>query len=242
MIKKGIILAAGSGTRLNLLTKAVNKCLLPMYDKPMLLWAMQNLIECGIKDICVVVDLENIENYGKLLKNGSEYGVNISYVIQKEKNGVAGALKETISWANGSSVAVILGDGFFEENFLKDINSFKNGNMLFLKTVKDPYNYGCALVENDKIINIVEKPTLIQEENIYAITGMYFYDENVWNYLEKIEKSRRNEYEITDLNKIYIEQEKTKFKILQTFWSDLGTSVEDYCNLQDKIRLLKKGK
>ncbi|MHA1679834.1 MAG: sugar phosphate nucleotidyltransferase [Promethearchaeota archaeon] len=227
---KGVILAGGTGSRLNPITKVTNKHLLPVYNEPMIFKPLKTLRNSGIKDIVIVLGGESVGDFVKLLGSGKDFNVNLSYVYQDRAGGIAEALSLTRDFVKDSKVAVILGDNIFEDSFSEEVKSFENeekyGCYLFLKEVPDPCRFGVAeLGDNNRILNIIEKPE--QPKSNYAVTGLYFYDEMVFNYIDKVMASigysKRGELEITDVNNIYVKQKIAKAVILDNFWSDAGT-------------------
>ena len=225
---KGIILAGGSGTRLYPITQATSKQLLPVYDKPMIYYPLTTLMFAGIKNVLIISTPSDIDSYKNLLGDGSNFGISISYEIQKNPNGIAEAFIIGESFINGDNVALILGDNiFFGDNLslsLKELVNFKNGAQLFAYHVPNPKRFGVIEFDGDKnVISIEEKPN--NPKSNYAITGLYFYDSNVCEYSKKLSPSKRNELEITDLNKIYLEKSELKVNLLGRgyAWLDSGT-------------------
>jgi glucose-1-phosphate thymidylyltransferase len=220
---KGIILAGGTGSRLYPLTKVTNKHLLPIYDKPMIYYPMQTLIDAGIKDIMIVSGKGHVGHFLELLGSGSEFGVNFSYEIQKEAGGIAQALSLTEKFANGDDVTVILGDNIFQDNVEVHVRSFKAGARIFIKTVNDAHRFGVAEVDEQdkKVIGIEEKPA--NPKSNYAVTGLYIYDNNVFDIVKTLKPSKRGELEITDVNNEYIRKGELSYSVLDGYWSDAGT-------------------
>ena len=221
---KGIILAGGVGSRLLPLTKVTNKHLLPIYDKPMIYYPLMTLINGGITDILIVSGEQHAGHFLNLLGSGKEFGIKLSYEVQKGSGGIADALRLAEDFANRDSVAVILGDNIFEDNISKSVKSFinqKKGAMIFLKKVKDPKRFGVAEIKNKDIISIEEKPK--KPKSDLAVTGLYFYDNTVFSIINKLKPSARGEYEITDVNNIYLKNNKLKYDILSGYWTDAGT-------------------
>ena len=205
MIKKGIILAGGSGTRLSPLTKSVNKQLLPINDKPMIFYPLSIMMLSNIKKILMIVNPGQIDNFKNLLGDGSKYGIEISYKIQDKPRGLPDAFNLGKNFINKDNVALILGDNFFYgQSLTKKLEksyTHKNGATIFLKEVSRPENYGVAKIKKNKIEKIIEKPKKFISNK--AITGLYFFDKNVSEYTRKLKKSKRGELEITDLIKEY---------------------------------------
>ncbi len=224
---KGIILAGGQGSRLYPLTKTISKHLLPVYDKPLIYYPLSTLMLARIRDILIISDKENLSNYKKLLKDGNEFGINISYEIQKRPNGIADAFIVGEKFINNSKCALILGDNIFYGNELKKIlgkaKKSKKGSFILLYQVGNPENFGVANIKNNKIISIVEKPK--NPKSKYAITGLYFYDKDICKIAKKIKPSKRGELEITSINQHYLKRKRLKFDILGrgNAWLDTGT-------------------
>ena len=231
MIKKGIILSGGRGTRMSPLTKAVNKQLLPIYDKPLIYYPLSVLMLAKIRDVLIVVNKGQLDQYKKILPNGKNLGIKISYVEQDKPRGLPDAFILGENFIGKSSVSLILGDNFFYGQYLteklKSSVKIKNGAKVFLHRVRKPEKYGVAKIKNNKIISIKEKPKKFFSD--YAITGLYFFDNKVVNYSKKLKPSKRGELEITDLLKKY----KAKGKLSADFigrggaWLDTG-SISDY--------------
>ena len=226
-MRKGIVLAGGSGTRLFPATKVTCKQLLPIYNKPMIYYPISSLMLAGIKDILIISSPEAIGLIKKLLGNGRDIGVKFSYKVQKKPNGIAQAILLAEKFLNGSSCALILGDNIFYgnnlEKVLKKLNNQKNGASVITYTVNDPERYGVAEIKNGKVINITEKPK--NPRSNLAVTGIYFYDKNAVNYTKKIKPSARGELEITDLNNIYVKKGNMFSKHFGRgiAWLDTGT-------------------
>ena len=208
MIKKGIILAGGMGTRMSPLTKAVNKQLLPLYDKPLIFYPLSALMLAGIRDILIISSPSDIKNYEKLLSDGSQFGISLSYRVQNEPKGIAEAFLIGESFIENDSVSLILGDNvFYGQGFseiLKKVSEKGQGATIFGYQVKDPKRFGVVeFDESLKVLSIEEKPE--KPKSRYAVTGIYFYDNQVIDYAKQIKPSKRGELEITDLNMIYLE-------------------------------------
>ena len=231
MIKKGIILAGGKGTRMSPLTKAVNKQLLPIYDKPLIFYPLSILMLSKIKNILIIVNKGELIPYQKLLGNGKNLGIKINYKEQEKPNGLPEAFILGEKFIKKDNVALILGDNFFygqslSKTLLKCV-SLKNGSKVILHKVIDPEKFGVAKVKNGKIISIKEKPKKFTSD--LAITGLYFFDRNVVKFAKKLRPSKRNELEITDLLNIYRKKGKLNAEYIGRggAWLDTG-SIEDF--------------
>ena len=223
---KGIILAGGNGTRLHPLTISYSKQLIPVFDKPLIYYPLSTLISLNIKDILVIVKADQLKNFKSLLKNGNQFGVNISYAIQNNANGIAEALIIGKKFIKNESVALILGDNiFYGQDLFKDISFYKNkGSIIFLYQVKNPSQYGVARFKNNQLFSIDEKPR--KPKSNLAVTGLYIFDQSALTYVKKLKPSKRGELEITDLNNIYIKSKKMNSIILKnsSIWFDAGTT------------------
>ena len=243
MIKKGIILAGGSGTRLSPLTKSVNKQLLPIHDKPMIFYPLSVLMLANIRDILMIVNPGQIENFRALLGDGSKFGIKINYKIQNKPRGLPEAFILGRSFINKENVALILGDNFFYGQSLtkklEKSSNHKSGATIFLKEVASPKSYGVAKIIKNKIEKIVEKPKKFVSKN--AITGLYFFDKNVADYASKLKPSKRGELEITDLIKKYIKIKKLNFELIGrgAIWSDAG-KIDDLSNVSNYVKSVEK--
>ena len=221
---KGVVLAWGLGTRLSPLTKITNKHLLPVYDKPMILYALDTLKRSGISEIMVVCGREHAGHFMNFLGSGKEYGVKLSYALQDKNNGgISDALLYAEDFSDRNSIAVILGDNIFEDNFSKDVALFECGARVFFKKVSDPERFGVAVFDKGgkKLISIEEKPKKPKSE--YAQTGFYLYDFNIFSYIRKLKPSARGELEITDANNMYLKRGELNFSIIKGKWYDTGT-------------------
>jgi glucose-1-phosphate thymidylyltransferase len=218
---KGVILAGGTGSRLYPLTKVTNKHLLPVYDKPMIYYPMETLINAGIKDIMIVSGRGHAGHFLELLGSGVEHGVHFTYEIQEKAGGIAQALSLAEDFVDGDSVTVILGDNIFQDNVKEDVSNFNGGAKIFLKEVPDAHRFGVAELKGKKVIGIEEKPK--EPKSNFAVTGLYIYDSEVFDAIKTLKPSGRGELEITDVNNYYVNKGVMEYKALEGFWSDAGT-------------------
>jgi glucose-1-phosphate thymidylyltransferase len=222
---KGVILAGGLGTRLYPLTKVTNKHLLPVYDKPMIYFPIQTLINAGINDILIVTGGNSAGDFLKLLGNGKEFGLkHINYTYQEGEGGIAQALSLADFFASGEEICVVLGDNIIEKNIRKAVENFKRqkeGAKILLKEVPDPQRFGVPELKGDRIVRIEEKPK--SPRSRYAVVGIYLYDQEVFNIIKTLKPSGRGELEITDVNNQYIEKGLMTWDILEGWWTDAGT-------------------
>lgn len=219
---RGIILSGGSGTRLRPLTKITSKQLLPIYNRPMIYYPLNTLIQAGIKDILIIISPERAGDYLNLLGSGREFGVKFTYEIQDKPEGLAQAFIIGEKFIQGEDVAMILGDNIFEDNFVEEIINFKGGAKVFAKHVPDPERFGVVKFnEAMKAEKIVEKPK--EYLSNYAVTGMYVYDHKVVEVAKSLKPSVRGELEITDLNNWYLEKGELEVAMVNGEWLDAGT-------------------
>jgi len=226
---KGVILAGGLGTRLRPLTSITNKHLLPVYDRPMIYYPIQTLVEAGIKDIMLVTGGNAAGDFLRLLGNGEEFGLkHINYTYQRREGGIAEALGLCRHFVGDEKVVVMLGDNILDGSIKKAVNDFQkqdSGAKIFLKTVDNPREYGVAEIKGQLVKNIVEKPK--NPKSNYAVIGIYMYDSKVWNILKTLKPSGRGELEITDVNNAYIKSGQMTYEIIKGWWGDAGSSIED---------------
>jgi glucose-1-phosphate thymidylyltransferase len=219
---KGIILAGGKATRLRPLTAITSKQLLPVYNKPMIYYPIETLIKAGITDILIIIAPEYSGHFLNLLGDGREFGAHFSYAVQKEAKGLADAFIIGEDFIDNDDVTMILGDNIFDQDFSKEIKSFKDGAMIFAKQVNDPERFGVVEFNKQmKVISIEEKPE--KPKSNYAVVGLYSYDNRVVEYAKNLSPSARGEIEITDLNNIYLKNGEMKVNIFDTLWEDAGT-------------------
>lgn len=221
---KGVILAGGLGTRLHPLTHITNKALLPVYDKPMILYPLETLRNSGIKEIMIVCSPDHSGHFMDFLGSGEQYGVKLAYAVQTKATGIAAALVLAEDFADRDFIAVTFGDNIFEHNFSKDILKCEQdrcGAMVFLKKVRDPRRFGVPEISGGKVIKIEEKPK--KPKSNYAVTGFYIYDNSVFKKIKKLKPSARGELEVTDLNNLYIKERTLAWTEIKGNWFDVGT-------------------
>ena len=222
---KGIILAGGLGTRMYPLTKITNKHLLPVYDRPMVCYPLQALINGGIRDILIVTGGNSAGDFLRLLGNGKEFGLkHINYTYQEGEGGIAAALDLAEYFADGEKICVVLGDNLIEKNIARAVRSFqeqKAGAKILLKEVPDPQRFGVPEIVEGTIRGIVEKPKTPKSN--YAVIGIYMYDASVFEIIKTLKPSDRGELEITDVNNEYLRRGNLTYDILDGWWTDAGT-------------------
>jgi glucose-1-phosphate thymidylyltransferase len=242
MIKKGIILAGGTGSRMSPVTKAVNKQLLPLYDKPLFYYPLSVLMLANIKDILIIVNKGQIEQFKKVLPNGNNLGIKITYAEQEKPRGLPDALIVGEKFIGNGSVALVLGDNFFFgqslSRKLQDCTKLSSGAKIFLHPVKDSSLYGIATINKKKIISVVEKPK--KAKSNLAITGIYFLDNKAIQYSKSLKPSKRNEIEIVDLLKKYKNKKQLSYEILGRggAWLDTG-SIKDFNNTSNFVATIE---
>ena len=221
---KGVVLAGGTGSRLMPLTKVTNKHLLPIGHKPMIYYPIEKLLAAGIEDILIVTGVEHMGDVVNLLGSGKDFNCRFTYKVQDEAGGIAQALSLAEGFSANVALAVILGDNIFHANLKKHAEKFraqKNGAKVLLKEVDDPQRFGVAEVIGDKVVNIVEKPK--EPKSSFAVTGIYFYDNSVFETIKTLKPSARGELEVTDINNAYIAKNQLTYDIIEGWWSDAGT-------------------
>ena len=234
---KGVILVGGSGSRLDPLTRVTNKHLLPIFDKPMVYYPIQALVNAGITDIMLVTGGNNAGDFLRLLGNGSEFGLKrLHYTYQDRPAGIAHALGLTRDFAEGDSLLLMLGDNIIEGNLRAARQNFEaqdQGARVMLTRVENPSSYGVVEIEDGLIKTITEKPA--QPKSNLVQTGIYFYDERVFEIVANLRPSGRGELEITDVNNYYLQEGNLEYDVLEGFWADCGESFEMYLESQTLV-------
>lgn len=222
---KGVVLAGGTGSRLAPLTKITNKHLLPIYNKPMIYYPIQTLVDAGINDILIVTGGRNSGDFLRLLGNGKEFGLkHLNYTYQEGEGGIADALNLAEHFADNQSICVILGDNIIEGSIRDAVDGFRQqgkGARILLKEVQDAERFGVAELKDGKVVGIEEKPK--KPKSHYAVTGIYLYDETVFDKSRNLKPSQRGELEITDVNNAYVREGTLTYSFLEGWWTDAGT-------------------
>ena len=238
---KSVILAGGSGTRLHPLTRITNKHLLPIYDRPMVTYAIEALVRAGVTELMVVTGGTHAGEFFRLLGNGHEYGIDrLFYAYQEEAGGIAEALGLAERFVDRDRVLVLLADNVFEASLQPAIEHFRaqeRGARILLSAVDEPEHLrhlGVPVLEDGRVTRIVEKPE--DPPSSYAVTGVYLYDDQVWDVLPTLRPSGRGELEITDVNNWFIEQGTMEYDVLEGFWGDAGESIDAYYAVNDFVR------
>jgi glucose-1-phosphate thymidylyltransferase len=222
---KGVVLAGGTGSRLNPLTRVTNKHLLPVFDKPMVYYPIQTLVNAGIQEILLVTGGKNAGEFLRLLGNGHDFGLkHINYTYQEGEGGIAEALGLAEHFADGEPICVVLGDNIIENNVRGAVDSFsrqKQGAKILLKEVPDADRFGVAEIRGKRVLSIEEKPR--NPKSSFAVIGIYLYDSTVFEKIHRLKPSGRGELEITDVNNFYVEEGTLTYEILDGWWTDAGT-------------------
>ena len=225
---KGIVLAGGFGRRLEPLTRVTNKHLLPVYDRPMVYYAVEQLVGAGIEEIMIITGGNHAGEFLRLLGNGAAFGLkHLDYAYQEQAGGIAQALGLAEHFAAGGPVAVILGDNIFERSLAPIVDNFRKkprGARIALATVDNPSSYGVAVMENGKLVRIVEKPA--EPPSRFAVTGFYLYDARVFDFVKQLKPSKRSELEITDVNNQYLQLGELSHDQVEGYWADCGESID----------------
>ena len=227
---KGVILAGGTGSRLNNLTRITNKHLLPVYDKPMIYYPIEALVTANIREIMLVTGGNHAGEFLRLLGNGKEFGLKwLHYTYQERPGGIAEALGLAAEFIDGDKCVVILGDNILGDSIAPYVENYRHqqqGARILLKEVARPEAYGVPVIDNDRIVTIEEKPQ--NPRSPYAVIGVYMYDAEVWEILTTLHPSGRGELEITDVNNAYIDRGRMEFDIIGGWWGDAGESIQSY--------------
>jgi glucose-1-phosphate thymidylyltransferase len=238
---KGVILAGGTGSRLDPLTRITNKHLLPIYDRPMVLWAVEALVRAGVREVMLVTGGTHAGEFLRLLGNGHEWGIErLFYAYQERPGGIAEALGLAEQFVGRDPVVVILADNLFEAAITPTVENFarqERGARVLLAAVAEPdhlRHLGVPKMENGRISEIVEKPA--EPPSQYAVTGLYCYDADVWTIIRELEPSGRGELEITDVNNWYVQRGTMEFDTTEGFWGDAGESIEAYYGVNEWVR------
>jgi glucose-1-phosphate thymidylyltransferase len=222
---KGVVLAGGTGSRLSPMTRVTNKHLLPIYDKPMVYYPIQTLVNAGIRDILLVTGGKNAGDFLRLLGNGREFGLkHIDYTYQEGEGGIAEALGLAEYFAGKEPICVILGDNIIENNICEAVENFKrqgDGAKILLKRVPDAHRFGVAEIQGSHVVGIEEKPKMPKSD--FAVIGIYLYDHTVFEKIHRLKPSGRGELEITDVNNFYVEEGNLSYEVLDGWWTDAGT-------------------
>jgi glucose-1-phosphate thymidylyltransferase len=238
---KGVILAGGTGSRLHPLTQITNKHLLPIYDRPMINYAIEALVKAGVTEMMLVTGGTHAGEFFRLLGNGHAHGVDrLFYAYQEKPGGIAEALGLAERFGRGGRIVVMLADNVVERSLTPAVGNFagqERGARILLARIEEPAHLrhlGVPDLENGRVTRIVEKPEHPPSE--YAVTGIYFYDEQVWDVLPTLEPSGRGELEITDVNNWYVRQGSMEYDVLEGFWGDAGESIDAYYEVNDFVR------
>jgi len=222
---KGVVLAGGTGSRLNPLTKVTNKHLLPVYDRPMVYYPIQTLVNAGIREILLVTGGKNAGDFLRLLGNGRDFGLkHLHYTYQEGEGGIAEALGLAEDFADGNPICVVLGDNIIETNICKAVEAFhqqSGGAKILLKEVPDAERFGVAEIRGNYVVGIEEKPQIPKSN--YAVIGVYLYDSTVFEKIKRLKPSGRGELEITDVNNFYVQEGTLTYETLEGWWTDAGT-------------------
>jgi glucose-1-phosphate thymidylyltransferase len=238
---KGVVLAGGKGTRLHPLTRITNKHLLPIYDRPMVTYAIEALVKAGVRELMLVTGGTHAGEFFRLFGDGSEHGVErLFYAYQEREGGIAEALGLAARFVADDRAAVMLADNVFERSIATSVASFEEqerGARILLAEVPEPAHLrhlGVAEIDGDKVRRIVEKPE--DPPSAYAVTGVYFYDSSVFEFIDTLEPSGRGELEITDVNNWYVEHGTMAYDVVEGFWGDAGESIDAYYQVNDFVR------
>ncbi|MSU76162.1 spore coat protein [Patescibacteria group bacterium] len=241
---KGVILAGGKATRLRPLTYVTNKHLLPVYNKPLIYYPIEAMARAGVKEVLITTNPEHAGDFINLLQSGKDFGVRFSFEIQEEAGGISQAIKLAEPFTHGDKLLVLLGDNIFTHDLSGTVKKFekrKEGAFVFAKEVEDARQYGVIEMAGGKVRSIIEKPK--QPKSNLAQTGIYMYDDRVFELIDKLKPSKRGELEVTDLNNFYVEEGTMQCEVMDGYWIDAGTSHDELLAANNKVaELVRKGK
>ena len=239
---RGVILAGGLGKRLYPLTKITNKHLLPVYDRPMIYYPIQTLVDAGVRELLLVTGGNSAGDFLRLLGDGRGFGlVRIQYAYQEKEGGIAQAVGLAEHFAEGEKIVVMLGDNLLEKSIASSVRKFrkqKKGARILLKEVDKPQDYGVAEIRGKKIVSVVEKPK--RPKSHFAVIGVYMYDSNVFEVIRKLKPSGRGELEITDVNNLYIKRSQMCYDVVDGWWGDAGSSIDGLLQVNNKVREMRR--
>ena len=244
---KGVILAGGSGSRLAPLTRITNKHLLPLYDRPMVTYAVEALVEAGVQELMLVTGGTHAGEFFRLLGNGHEYGIDrLFYAYQEREGGVAEALGLAERFVAGDRCCVLLADNVFEQSLRPVVERFEaqeRGSLIVLSEIEEAEHLrhlGVAEFDGERVVRVVEKPA--DPPSHFGVTGLYFYDEQVWDMLPTLVPSGRGELEITDVINWYLERDQVEFEVIEGYWGDAGESIDAYHDVNDFVRSVRRSR
>lgn len=241
---KGVVLAGGKATRLRPLTKVTNKHLLPIYDKPLIYYPLQAMAKAGVKDVLVITNPEHAGHFIQLLGSGREFGLKLAYELQEEAGGLSQAVGLAESFVGNDKMLVLLGDNIFTHDLRASVERFsaeEKGAVIYGVEVEHPEHYGVIEMDGERVVGIEEKPAVPKSH--IAQTGIYMYDERVWDFIGNLSPSARGELEITDLNNIYVQEGTMRCETLDGYWIDAGTSHDELLSANIAVaELVRSGK
>jgi glucose-1-phosphate thymidylyltransferase len=238
---KGVILAGGKATRLRPLTQVTNKHLLPIYDKPLIYYPLEAMARAGVEEVLLTTNPEHAGHFLQLLGTGREFGLRLTYELQENANGLADAVGLAERFARGSRVLVLLGDNIFTHDLRPRVQAFEQvqrGAVIFATEVQEPEHYGVVELDGDRVVGIEEKPA--RPRSNLAQTGIYLYDERVFDFISELEPSARGELEITDLNNRYVAEGSLQCETLDGYWIDAGTSHDELLAANNEVARLRR--
>jgi glucose-1-phosphate thymidylyltransferase len=238
---KGVILAGGKATRLRPLTQVTNKHLLPIYDKPLIYYPLEAMARAGVEEVLLTTNPEHAGHFLQLLGTGREFGLRLTYDLQEAPNGLADAVGLAEHFARGSKLLVLLGDNIFTHDLGPRVAAFEHqdaGAVIFATEVEEPQHYGVVELDGERVVSIEEKPQAPRSN--FAQTGIYFYDERVFDFISALTPSARGELEITDLNNIYVREGSLSCEILDGYWIDAGTSHDELLAANNEVARLRR--